>query len=318
MPIVERDPWRQQYFAGAACPDSVIVPTDDGDAYVLYPQHRWVYNKLLVAESQNISCAPHGLAPPQFPIFSKPIYNMRGMGTGSRIIRSLDEWQRRQAPGHMWMELLEGEHVSSDAAVIDGEARWWRHATGKPLRGGTFDYWIVHAEPRPALQAYCGAWLRRHLRGYTGMINFETMGGKIIECHLRFSDQWPDLYGPGWIEAVVRLYADRVWSFADADRRTGYSVVLFGAHGVSYSIDRSRVDELLDEYPEATSLQITFHPDKPPEAHAMPPGGFRLAIVNCWDLDVGFDVRDRLALRFWSIGHSRVPRGRRAKGGAKG
>jgi hypothetical protein len=27
----------------------------------------------------------------------------------------------------------------------------------------------------------------------------------------------------------------------------------------------------------------------------MPPGGFRLAIVNCWDLAVGLLVRERLA-----------------------
>jgi hypothetical protein len=313
MPIVERDPWRTQYFEGVRCPESVVVPTDDGDAYALFPDHRWVYNKLLIAESQGLACAPHGLAPPAFPVFSKPIYNMRGMGTGSRVIRSLDDWQRRQAPGHMWMQLLEGEHVSSDAAVIDGEPRWWRHATGKPLRGGTFDYWTVHAAPRPAIESYCGAWLEKHLRGYTGMVNFETIGGRIIECHLRFSDQWPDLYGAGWVDAAVRLYTEGAWSYADAGRRTGYSVVLFGAHGVSYSIERDKVREIAAEYPEVTSVQITFHADKPPEAHAMPPGGFRLAIVNCWDLDAGFDLRDRLALRFWSIGHSRVPRGRRAK-----
>ena len=32
----------------------------------------------------------------------------------------------------------------------------------------------------------------------------------------------------------------------------------------------------------------------------MPPGGFRLAIVNCWDLETGFAVREKLALSFWS------------------
>jgi len=313
MPIIERDPWRQQYFAGIACPDDVSVPTDDADAYDMFPKHRWVYNKLLVAESQNIRCAPHGLVPPELPVFSKPIYNMRGMGTGGRVIRSLDQWHRRQAPGHMWMEQLKGEHISSDVAVIDGAPQWWRHVIGKPLKGGTFDYWTIFAESRPELEDYCGNWLRRHLRGYAGMVNLETIGGRIIECHLRFSDQWPDLYGEGWIEAVVKLYTEHRWSYADEQRRTAYSVVLFGAHGVVYSIDRSCIQDLIDDYPEVASIQITFHDDKAPEAHAMPPGGFRLAIVNCWELDVGFDVRDRLALRFWSIEHSRVPRGRRAQ-----
>jgi hypothetical protein len=310
MPIIERDPWREQYFEGVACPDDVRIPTDDGDAYEMFPKHRWIYNKLLTAESQGIACAPHGMEPPPFPVFSKPIYNMRGMGTGGRVIRSLEQWQRRQAPGHMWMELLEGEHISSDAAVIDGAPKWWRHVYGKPLRGGTFDYWTVTAEARPELESYGGKWLGSNLRGYTGMVNLETIGGRIIECHLRFSDQWPDLYGAGWTDAVVRLYGEGRWDFDDSDRRTGYSVVLFGAHGIDYWIDRAEAQDLIKSYPEVSSLQVTFHDDKPPEAHAMPPGGFRLAIINCWDLEVGFDLRDRLALRFWSTKHSRVPRGR--------
>ena len=313
MPIIENDPWREQYFERVACPRGVVIPTDDGDAYRLYPKARWVYNKLLIAESQNIRCAPHGLLPPDFPVFSKPIYNMRGMGTGSCVIASLEEWHGRQAPGHMWMELLEGEHLSTDVALIDGGPQWWRHATGKPLQGGTFDYWTVHAEAKPALEAYCGEWLRRNLAGYTGMANLETIGGRIIECHLRFTDQWPDLNGAGWIEAVVGLYEQGVWAYDDADRRTGYSVVLFGPHGVDYAIDRRRIGELSREYPEVTSVQITFRDDKPLAAHAMPPGGFRLAIVNCRDLDAGFDLRDRLALRFWASGHTRVSRGRRSR-----
>ncbi|MDH3229257.1 MAG: hypothetical protein OEN55_05660 [Alphaproteobacteria bacterium] len=316
MPIIENDPWREQYFEGIACPGDVAIPTDDGDAYDLFPQHRWIYNKLLIAESQGIRCAPHGLAPPDFPVFSKPIYNMRGMGTGSRVIRSLEQWRRRQAPGHMWMELQTGPHVSTDAAVVDGTAVWWRHVTGEPLKGGTFDYWTVHAEARPEIEDYCGEWLTRNLRGYTGMINFETIGGRIIECHLRFSDQWPDLYGAGWVDALVGMYADGTWTFADADRRTGYSVVLFGAHGVPYAIDRKKVPELMAAQPEVSSIQITFHDDRPPETHAMPPGGFRLAIVNCWDLAVGFEVRDRLTLRFWSMGHTRIPRGKRPSAGS--
>jgi len=43
-----------------------------------------------------------------------------------------------------------------------------------------------------------------------------------------------------------------------------------------------------------TSVQITFHEDRAPERHAMPPGGFRLAIVNGYDLDKTLAARERL------------------------
>jgi len=300
MPIVERDPWRLQYFEGVECPGDVFIPTEDSDAYRLYPGQRWVYNKLAVAESQGMECGLHGMEPPRYPVFSKPIYNMRGMGSGSRLLRSAKEYERYNRPGHFWLPLLEGEHVSTDAAVVQGEPRWWRHVKGKALDEGTFDYWTILAEARPEIEAYCGAWLKAHLAGYTGMVNLETIGARIIEAHLRFADQWPDLYGSGWLQALVRLYRDGVWEYADSDRREGYSVVLFGAHGVEYRHPDPELVQGIGGRPEISSVQITFHADKPVWAHAMPPGGFRLAIVNCWDLEAGLAARQELALSFWS------------------
>ena len=58
----------------------------------------------------------------------------------------------------------------------------------------------------PASRAAAAQWVQRNLAGYTGMLNLETIGATIIEAHLRFSDQWPDLYGPGWVDALVGLY----------------------------------------------------------------------------------------------------------------
>jgi hypothetical protein len=298
MPIVESDPWRDQYFTGVFCPDNVVIPTDDQLAYQLYPQYRWIYNKLLICETQRLQNAPHDIMPPHFPVFSKPIYNLRGMGSGGKIIESPKMFKNEVQPGYMWMSLLTGEHVSTDAAVVDGEAVWWRHTVGESLGQGMFDYWAILGESRPEIERYCGDWLRCHFKGYTGCVNFETIGGKIIEAHLRFADQWPDLYGPGWIDAVVKLYAERRWFFSDEARRTGYSVVLHGEHGARYKKpDQLAINEFL-QWPGVSSIQVTFHADRPPEAHAMPPGGFRLAIVNCWNLETGREVREELALMF--------------------
>lgn len=300
MPIIERDPWRMQYFEGIACPDDVVIPTDDEHAYEIYPEHRWIYNKLLICDTQGIPGAPHGVPPPGFPIFSKPIYNMHGMGVGGHVVHSEVEFATCMHAGHMWMTMMEGEHVSSDVVLLGGEPQWWRHTTGRPLGDGVFDYWTVHAGEMPELESYCGEWFRRNLRGYSGAANLETIGGKIIEVHLRFADQWPDLYGRGWLEAIVELYSRRRWRYPDDDRREGYSVVLFGAHGIKYEKPPKKfVDELLSR-DGITSVQLTFHEEIPPEQHHMPPGGFRLACINCRDLETGLNAREDLALAFWS------------------
>jgi hypothetical protein len=298
MPICEADPWRLQYFEHAACPPDVNVPTEDSDAWLWFPEHRWVYDKIAVAQSQGLDAAPHGVAPPKFPVFSKPIVNLKGMGIASRVLRSQGEYEENETAGHMWMTLLEGRHVSCDVAVVAGEPRWWRHVTGRPGGEGTFDYWTVHAAAEPAIEAYCGAWIGRHLARYTGILNIETIGGRMIEVHLRMSDQWPDLYGAGWVEAVISLYREGRWQFVDADRRDGYSAVLFGPHGPRYRHPPPALIEKVRQMADVSSVQITFHEDKEPARHAMPPGGFRLAIVNGWDLPAALAGRAVLRSHF--------------------
>jgi hypothetical protein len=292
MPICEADPWRLQYFSHVTT--AANIPTEDSDAWQWYPAQRWIYNKLAVALGQGLDAGPHGTPPPRFPVFSKPIVNLKGMGVGSRVLKSQADYDTHYAPGYFWMTLLEGRHVSSDVAVVHGEPRWWRHVTGKPAGEGTFDYWIIHAEPDAGIEEPCGAWIEKNLSGYTGMLNLETIGGTIIEAHLRFADQWPDLYGPGWVDALVELYERGDWNFSDDDRAEGYSAVLFGPHGHRYRHPLAAAVGEVKRMPGVTSVQITFHEDRAPESHAMPPGGFRLAIVNGFDLQATLAARTRL------------------------
>jgi len=300
VPFCEADPWRLQYFEGVASPPDLRIPTEDPDAYQWNPAHRWVYNKLSVAESQGLECGPHGVEPPHFPVFSKPIMNLHGMGVGSRVLRDRADYQRHETPGHFWMTLLEGEHVSTDVVVERGRTPWFRHCLGVPAAGGTFDYWTIEAGRRPELEQYLGEWAARHLASYTGMLNAESIGGRVIETHLRVADQWPDLYEAGWLEAVVGLYQHGAWRSPAGERRTGYSLALFGPHGREYRHPPARLVAEVRNMPQVSSVQITFHEDRAASAHAMPPGGFRLAVVNCRDLAAGRAALARLASA-WSL-----------------
>ena len=89
------------------------------------------------------------------------------------------------------------------------------------------------------------------------------------------------------------------WDFDDDDRSEGYSVVLFGPNGRRYRHPPPALVEEIKRTPGVTSVQITFHEDRAPERHAMPPGGFRLAIVNGFDLDKALAARERLKEHFF-------------------
>jgi hypothetical protein len=298
MPIHDSD-WSLQYFEDVPCPVDLDIAASDPEAWQWNPKHRWVYNKLDVVLSQGLRCGPYGVHPDRYPVFSKPIMNLHGMGADSAVLKSEADYDRFCRPGHLWMELLEGEHVSTDVAVEQGRARWWRHAMGIPGGQGMFDYWTIFAAANPAVENYVGAWIARNLPDYSGMLNFETIGAQIIETHLRFTDQWPDIYGGRpWVEALVGLYATRRWRFADADRRDGYSVALFGPMSGRYRHPPQTLQSDIRARPGISSLQITFHQDQENEWHSNPPGGFRLAVVNCFDLAAGRAARRELARAF--------------------
>src|SRR5205823_10960883 len=84
------------------------------------------------------------------------------------------------------------------------------------------------------------------------LLNLETIGGRVIDAHLRFADQWPDLYGAGWLPAVVGLYGQGEWRYADRDRSNGYSVALFGPHGREYQHPPASVVEQVRRMPDVS------------------------------------------------------------------
>ncbi|MGB9151793.1 MAG: hypothetical protein WCD70_01765 [Alphaproteobacteria bacterium] len=225
-------------------------------------------------------------------MFSKPITNLRGMGIDSYKLNDRNDYLRYCRPGHFWMEYLTGDHISSDAALINGQIVWQAHARGIAASAGTFDHWHILSESFVPLESCYRAWIEQHLKRYTGMVNIESIGGKIIEVHLRMIDQWPDLYGDGWLQAVVSLYGDANWPHDARPARPAYSVVLFGPHGRNYTQPPDRLLRELKANDDISSIQITFNSNIPPAKHAMPPGGFRLAIVNSYSL---YKARSALA-----------------------
>lgn len=298
MPFHVRDPWRKQYFDGVSCPPDIHIPIDDIDCWEWYPEYRYIYDKLHVARSQGVASGLADDMPGAFPVFAKPRINLKGMGLGSRVIGDVETFRAHMTPGMMWMENFTGPHVSTDCAVVKGEVRWIRHAEGIPSSEGMFRYWTIHGMEDPALGQYLADWIARELPRYTGMINIETIGGRIIEAQIRFADQWCDLYGRYWFKAVVALYGEGRWPLVEETVQRGYSVPLFARHGHVPPHPPEEVQAAIRAMPNVSSLQITYHPQQPGEAHPMPPGGFRLGIVNGWDLPDLFSARRALAAAF--------------------
>jgi hypothetical protein len=71
-------------------------------------------------------------------------------------------------------------------------------------------------------------------------------------------------------------------------------VVLFLPHGSRYRHPPADIVAAVRAMDGVSSVQITFHEHKDPSHHAMPPGGFRVAIVNSTTLAAGRAGRETL------------------------
>jgi len=70
------------------------------------------------------------------------------------------------------------------------------------------------------------------------------------------------------------------------------------SHGPRYRHPPEALAAQVRQLPGVSSVQITFHENKEPEHHAMPPGGFRLAIINAFNLQAGRAGREMLRTHF--------------------
>ncbi|EAW23632.1 uncharacterized protein NFIA_023430 [Aspergillus fischeri NRRL 181] len=138
-------------------------------------------------------------------------------------------------------------------------------------------------------EKYIADFVETHLTGYTGMMNVETIGGKIIEAHLRFSPQWPNMYGSWFTSSLVDLYCGKGWTGPLASKiatPVGYSVPLwddekYAKTGTTLTDNAFR---RLESMFNVESITMQYSREKPLESTPRPSGGFRIAWVNGYDL----------------------------------
>jgi len=288
MPFLYAEAYMAAFFGDTPCPDTVPIPVGDPTAWTLYPAHNHVYNKPFLCRTQGIAHAPLPVPPPQFPVFVKPITNLLGMSIGSFRADGPQDLAEYRA-GSFWMELLTGRQVSSDVAILDGETRWFAHTQGYPIDNGRFSHWERLNGDNGALEAVLADWSLQHLRGFTGIVNFETIGARIIECHLRMSVEFIPLYGAGWLKAVVRLYRDKAWEFAEGPFPR-FTVPCFTTNR-PYRVDQDTL-AALETLPGIVRIFPTINDGMPELGN--PPNGFRRAVIVAHTLDAGRAAAARL------------------------
>lgn len=168
---------------------NLFYPRNDIEAYKMYPEHNFIYNKLELFKYQKLDCNPLPILPNKFPVVVKPIINLKGMGLDSIIINNINEYNNHSTSGFFYCTFLSGKHYSWDLIINDGKIVYYTVFQGykykEENRFGTFKYWKQEEKP---LLKIIKQYIDDKFKNFTGHINIETIGNYMIEGHLRLGD----------------------------------------------------------------------------------------------------------------------------------
>jgi hypothetical protein len=153
----------------------IILPPyiSDRDLYHLVPiEHRWVMNKLSLAERMGHACGPTGMDAPKSSYYCiRPVTNLWGSGLGGFEKVWQDEGKQfENKPGYFWCEWFDGRHD------------WTEFVNDEPVRqgSGTFEDDKLIWE-----QTYDYIEMPQCLQGLSRYMLIESIGGNIIEASFR-------------------------------------------------------------------------------------------------------------------------------------
>lgn len=161
----------------------IDIPSNDYEAYDKYKNLRHLYNKLYISKSQDLSCGIYKKEVNTLPIIIRPIINLQGMGRGLIIAKYFKDIQIPKK--YFWCEYLTGEHLSYDIFINSFGIQDIIVFKGYPAEKGKFDVWEYVSRKLPK---NIKNWIYKNIKQYNGVINIETIGNNIIECHLRMGD----------------------------------------------------------------------------------------------------------------------------------
>ena len=182
---------------------------NDIEAWTKYRDYHHIYNKIWIAESQNILCGPMGLYPEIYPIIFKPIINLFGMSRSFKIIKDKEEYNNNLQDGLFWMDYLSGNHYCIDIILLNGEIKFYSCLQSFPYTEGTFNY--HESIPEYKLPEHIIIWIKKYFKNYTGCVNIELIDNKIIEAHLRLNGDYY-LYDDNFTKELDKLYNKSEWT----------------------------------------------------------------------------------------------------------
>jgi|TARA_B110000037_G_C17003484_1_gene458249 hypothetical protein len=176
----------------------------DFNCWINYKKHNWIYNKLELAQMQNLTSAPWPIIPKNYPVIIKPIINLLGMSRGFKIIYNIDEFvELKDKDGYFWEEYLDGKQINLDLIILNGTIIDYFAVYSEAEKDGSFTYhkYLINYKLNEEIKTF----IYDNFKKYKGFLNLETINDKIIEGHLRLNGDY-FIYNKKIIDNFINFY----------------------------------------------------------------------------------------------------------------
>ena len=168
------------------------IPDFDHQAFHRYKKHNFVYDKLWIAKSQDLACGRMENVDIEsrinYPIFIKPRWGHKTSSSRNCFkIESFNELEKYQGKSDMiWSEYIDGTERMTDFILIQGRVVYEITYKYSKDQHGYIDEW-KYISQKNTCPTMVYDWVEKHMRGYTGALNVQYRGYRIIEVGLRLA-----------------------------------------------------------------------------------------------------------------------------------
>ena len=200
---------------------------DDKDVWTKLPWSLlWVYDKLILSKKLGHLCGPAGVPVPEKNDYVvRPITNIHMMGKGARIQNLSPEDEIE--PGYFWCEVFKGEHITVDYHY--GQQKTTAKGYPRQDRLDRFDKWELIDKEMPFPERLGTDVCNYHRMHNLDWTNIEYIGGKVIEVHFRYNDDFENHNGkviyPVWKDEQLPQPKDSIWYDSPCGDRLGHWIV---------------------------------------------------------------------------------------------
>jgi hypothetical protein len=180
-----------------------------GDADVfdsIDPDDLWCVDKLILAKKLGHVCGPAGIAPPspgQYVV--RPIMNLKMMSRGASI-QYLDS--DSIPDGYFWCEVFTGRHLSFDY-------HWGKQILAvEGFRNDPFERLDRFSQWNKIEEEFKLPKILQDVADRYIFFNVEVIGGKVIEVHFRYNDDFANHNAT----TIIPIWKDEFYSSPAGDR----------------------------------------------------------------------------------------------------